>query len=53
MSDNEWVDAARLKFPAPSGGQDGSPRGWADRPVAFGAGPPCGQPKKEPVPAEV
>jgi hypothetical protein len=53
MSDNEWVDAARLKFPAPSGGHDGSPRGWADRTGAFGAGATCGQPKKEPVPAEV
>ena len=53
MSDNEWVDAARLKFPAPSGGHDGSPRGWADRTEAFGAGATCSQPKKEPVPAEV
>jgi hypothetical protein len=55
MSDNEWVDADRLRFPAPSSGQDGSPRGSADRAGALGASQWCGQPqpKKGPVPAEV
>src|SRR5262245_46626483 len=53
MSGNEWVKADRVRFPAPSNGQDGSPQGSADRTGAFDASPCCGQPKKEPVPAEV
>jgi hypothetical protein len=53
MSDNEWVDAHRLRFPAPSSGQVGSPRGSADRTETFGANPWCGQPKNGEVPAEV
>jgi hypothetical protein len=55
MSGNnaEWVVADRVRFPAPSSGQDGSPRGSADRTETFGAGQWCGQPEKGPVPAEV
>jgi hypothetical protein len=53
MSDNEWVDADRLRFPAPSSGQVGSPRGSADRTETFGTCFWCDQPKKEAVPAEV
>jgi hypothetical protein len=41
MSDNEWVDAGRVRFPASSDGTG-----------AFGADPWGGKPK-EPVPAEV
>jgi hypothetical protein len=62
MSCNEWVKADRLRFAAKvdrlrfaasSSGQDGSPQGLADRTGAFDASPCCGQPKKEPMPAEV
>ncbi len=51
MSENEWVKADRVRFPASSSGQDGSPRGSAD--PTFDAGSWCGHPKEEPVPAEV
>jgi hypothetical protein len=53
MSGNEWVKADRIRFLASSSGQDGSPRGSADRTGACDAGQWCGQPNKEPVPAEV
>jgi hypothetical protein len=53
MSDNEWVDAERVRFSAASDGQDGSHRSSADDTGAFGVGPQCCQPKKESVPAEV
>ena len=49
---NEWVNADRVRFPASSSGQDGSPWGSADRTRACDAGQWCGQPNKEPVPAE-
>jgi hypothetical protein len=52
-SGNEWVKADRVMFPASSSGHDGSPRGSADRAETFGASQWSGQPKKEPVPAEV
>ena len=52
---NEWVKADRVRFSASSIGQDGSPRGLADRNGDFDdACQWCGQPmEKEPVPAEV
>jgi hypothetical protein len=53
MSCNEWVKVDRLRFAAPSSGQDGSPHGLADHTGAFDASPCCSRPKKEPVPAEV
>ena len=53
MSGNEWMKADRIRFLASSSGQDGSPRGSADRAGACDAGQWCGQPNKEPVPAEV
>src|SRR5262249_33907736 len=49
-SGNEWVKANRVLFPASSSGEDGSPRGSADRTETFGASQWSGQPKKEPVP---
>jgi hypothetical protein len=53
---NEWLNADRVRFPASSAGQDGSPWGSADhRNGDFDdAGQWCRQPmEKEPVPAEV
>jgi hypothetical protein len=50
---NEWVNADRLRFPAPSRGQDGSPGDSADHTEAFDSGHWHRQPEKEPVPAEV
>jgi hypothetical protein len=51
---NEWVQADRVRFPAPSNGQNGSPQGFADHTGrAFDASHWCGQPNKGPVPAEV
>jgi hypothetical protein len=50
---NEWVQADRVRFPAPSSGQDGSPRDSADHIETFGPSQWCGQPNKGPVPAEV
>jgi hypothetical protein len=50
---NEWVNVDRVRFPASSCGQDGLPRGSADRAGTFDAGQWCGQPTKGPVPAEV
>jgi hypothetical protein len=50
---NEWVNADRVRFPASSSGQDGSPRHSADCTGAFDASQWCGQPNKAPVPAEV
>jgi hypothetical protein len=51
----EWVKSDRLRFPVPASprGQDGSSLGPADRTGAFDADQWCGQPKKEPVPAEL
>jgi len=53
MSDNEWVDADRLRFPAPSSGQVGSSRGSSDRTETFGTSSGCDQPKKGAAPAEI
>jgi hypothetical protein len=53
MSDNEWVQAGRVRFPASSSVQDGSIPDSADRAEAFGDGQWCVQPPKPPVPAEV
>ena len=50
---NEWVKADRVRFPASSSGQDGSPWGSTDHTEAFDASHWCGQPEKGPVPAEV
>jgi hypothetical protein len=53
MSDNKWVQADRIRFPASLSGQDEPFRGSADSSGAFGAAPCCSQSKKGPVPAEV
>jgi len=50
---NEWVDADRIRFLAPSSGQDGSSGDSADHARALDGGQCCGQPNKVPVPAEV
>jgi hypothetical protein len=54
-SGNEWLNAARVRFPAPSTGPDGSPRDSADRKGdSDDTDQWCRQPwEKEPVPAEV
>ena len=50
ISESEWVQADRLRFPASSNGQNGSPRGSADHSEACDDGQWS---KKGPVPAEV
>ena len=50
---DEWLKADRVRFPAPSSGQDGSSLDSADHNGASDAGHWCGQPNKGPVPAEV
>jgi hypothetical protein len=53
MSDNNWVQADRIRFPASLSGQDEPFRGSADSSGAFGAAHCYSQSKKGPVPAEV
>jgi hypothetical protein len=53
MSDNEWVHAGRVRFPASSSAPDGSIGDSADHTEAFGDGDWHSQPAKPPMPAEV